>query len=117
MIVVFTYRRYDAVVCRACSFALLRQTTLHCALFGWWGYIAPFVNAYCLVANAIEGISAWRMKDSADCLMVDLSEETAYAQALLEGKPFDVVVEVLCERTGAPPAQIIAFLSQIDATA
>lgn len=99
-----------AELCRECSSKYFLEMTLHTAILGWWGTISFIVTPFFLLGNIYHFFRTQRMPKAAVARRARLEDQREYARALLEGKDPRTVVEVLMKNTGAPQAEVEAFV-------
>jgi hypothetical protein len=113
MLVMRQSKEWAGLACKACSLKLFGKTFVHNLFLGWWGMISFVLTSVFMLTNTVELGRTLFLPSAAARGKSALEGETEYAKALLGSKDFATVVEVLVQRTGAPAAEVEAFLKRI----
>ena len=105
-----TSRSLAGTLCRRCSTGAFLRMTGHTAVLGWWGVISCVVTPVFILNNLAYFLRSQTLPGFAAVHTRALEEQRDYALALLATKERDVVVDVLARQTGAPPAEVSAWL-------
>ncbi len=106
-------RTLAGTLCRRCSTGAFLRMTGHTAVLGWWGMISCLVTPVFILNNLAYFLRSQTLPGLAAVHERALELQRDYALALLATKERDVVVEVIARQTGAPPAEVSAWLAAV----
>lgn len=110
-------RHVQALLCRRCSVSIFGKMTLHTAVLGWWGTISAFVTPLFILNNVGYVLASLTLPAASADASAQLEVQRQYALNLLATKDVDTVVDVLRQLTGAPEADVRAFVARLRAAA
>jgi hypothetical protein len=104
-------RHVEALMCRSCSVSFFGKMTLHTAVLGWWGTISAFVTPLFILNNVGYVLASLTLPAASADAGAQLEVQRQYALNLLATKDVETVVDVLRQLTGAPEADVRAFVA------
>jgi hypothetical protein len=106
-------RALSGDLCRRCSTGAFLRMTGHTAVLGWWGMISFFVTPAFILNNVGYFLRSQTLPGLAALHPRALDDQRDYALALLATKEREIVVEVISRQTGAPAAEVAAWLADV----
>ncbi len=106
-------RHIEALLCRGCSVSFFGKMTLHTAVLGWWGTISAFVTPLFILNNVGYVLASLTLPTASAAANTQLEVQRQYALNLLATKDVETVVDVLRQLTGAPEADVRAFVARL----